>query len=111
MPPPSRGSGLFDSLKIHAQLRQDYLQVAMNPSPLTLILSGKTGDADIAAKRVREIAVNLFTREKVTGDLHAPLLYTQDPRVDAPAELQAHIQPVIAGCDATLVFGWLGTQL
>ena len=61
----------------------------------------------IAAKHEHEIAVNLFTGHKLTGDGHAPLTYVQDPRSDVPAELQKHLQSVIEGRDEVIVSGWL----
>ncbi|MCB0124170.1 MAG: hypothetical protein KDE58_18070, partial [Caldilineaceae bacterium] len=61
----------------------------------------------IAAKHAREIGVDIFSGQKVTGEGHAPLLYVQDPRTDVPAELQVHLQNAIDDRDAVLVSGWL----
>ena len=61
----------------------------------------------IAAKHEHEIAVNIFSGQKLTGDGHAPLTYVQDPRSDVPVELQQHLQQVIEGRDEVIVAGWL----
>jgi hypothetical protein len=63
----------------------------------------------IAAKHEHEIAVNLFSGQKLTGDNHAPLIYVQDPRSDVPTELQRHLRQVIEGRDDVIVSGWLQT--
>ncbi len=62
---------------------------------------------NIAVKHEHEVAVNLFSGEKLAGDGHAPLVYAQDPRADVPAELQQHLAGVIDGSDDRIVAGWL----
>jgi superfamily II DNA or RNA helicase len=66
-----------------------------------------TRRANVAAKHEHEIAVNLFSGVKLTGDGHAPLTYVQDPRSDLPADLQLHLHREIEGCDDVIVSGWL----
>jgi hypothetical protein len=61
----------------------------------------------IAAKHEHEIAVNLLSGQKLTGDAHAPLIYVEDPRSDVPADLERHLQQVIEGRDEAIVSGWL----
>ena len=61
----------------------------------------------IAAKHDHEVAVNPFDGEKVAGAGHAPLVYTQDPRADVPAELEQHLAQAIAGSEDRIVSGWL----
>ena len=62
---------------------------------------------NITAKHDQEISVNPFNGEKTLGELHAPLIYAQDPRRDVPEELQRHLSYSIAGCDEVIVSGWL----
>jgi superfamily II DNA or RNA helicase/DNA-binding transcriptional ArsR family regulator len=63
---------------------------------------------NIAAKHNREISVNPFNGEKLTGAGHAPLLYAKDPRDDVPADLGKHLKKQIKGKDDVIVGGWLG---
>jgi hypothetical protein len=62
---------------------------------------------NIAAKHEFEVAVNLISGEKLTGDGHAPLVYAQDPRSDVPAALQEQLARVITDCDDRIVGGWM----
>lgn len=64
---------------------------------------------NIALKHAREIAVDIFTGAKSTGDGHAPLIYVADPRNDLPEQLEARLSEVLKGGDATVVSGWMGT--
>ncbi len=66
---------------------------------------------NITAKHEYELAVNLFTGQKLTGDAHAPLLYADDPRTDVPQALQKHLTRVIENCDDVIVAGWLQDSL
>ena len=63
--------------------------------------------ANIASKHEHEIAVNMFSGQKLVGDAHAPLTYVRDPRSDIPTDLLQHLQHVIAGRDDVIVSGWL----
>jgi len=63
---------------------------------------------NIAAKHNREISVNPFNGEKLTGAGHAPLLYAEDPRTDIPAELGKYLEKRIEKADDVIVNGWLG---
>jgi hypothetical protein len=62
---------------------------------------------NIAAKHEFEVAVNLISGQKLTGDEHAPLVYAQDPRMDVPAELQRRLMEAIEGADEKIVRGWM----
>jgi hypothetical protein len=62
----------------------------------------------IAQKHRGEISVHPFTGEKVEGVAHTPFIYVNDPRTDVPADLQQHLTNTIAGCDVTILKGWLG---
>ena len=62
---------------------------------------------NIAEKHHKEISVNPFNSVRSLGDVHAPLIYVQDPRSDVPEELQDHLLYSIAGCDDLIVSGWL----
>jgi hypothetical protein len=62
---------------------------------------------NIAAKHNREISVNPFSGEKLTGAGHAPLLYAEDPRTDVPAELGEYLKKRIEKVDDVIVSGWL----
>jgi superfamily II DNA or RNA helicase len=66
---------------------------------------------NVAAKHEFEVAVNLFTGEKLSGDGHAPLVYVQDPRSDLPAELQQRLAQVVDGSDDLIVNGWLKADI
>jgi hypothetical protein len=61
----------------------------------------------IAAKHEYEVSVNPFSGQRLTGDVHAPLIYAQDPRTDVPAVLQEHLAETVEGSDDTIVSGWL----
>jgi hypothetical protein len=61
----------------------------------------------IAAKHAQEISPHPFTGEKIAGAAHAPFIYAADPRTDLPEELQARLEEVLAGCDDTIIAGWL----
>lgn len=62
---------------------------------------------NITAKHNLEVSVNPFNGAKSTGDIHAPLIYFQDPRSDVPDELQRHLLYSITGCDEVIVSGWM----
>ena len=62
---------------------------------------------NITEKHNKEISVNPFNGVKSLGDVHAPLIYVQDPRSDVPDELQQHLLFSISGCDEMIVSGWL----
>ncbi len=62
---------------------------------------------NIAAKHESEVAVNPFNGQKSVGTKHAPLIYAEDPRTDVPADLQQHLQKLIADSDPVIVSGWL----
>ena len=61
----------------------------------------------IAAKHSHETSVNPFNGRRQSGEDHAPLIYMSDPRTDLPPVLQVHLIKKLAGCDETIVVGWL----
>lgn len=61
----------------------------------------------IAEKHRYETSVNPLDGRLSAGDAHAPLVYAQDPRLDAPTALQRHLSGLLDGCDRRLVLGWL----
>jgi hypothetical protein len=60
----------------------------------------------IERKHAYESSVDVISGNFGPGVAHAPLLYASDPRVDLPAELQAHVCGVIRGADPRIVAGW-----
>jgi hypothetical protein len=61
----------------------------------------------IAAKHDLEFAVSLLTGQYASGQEHAPLIYSGDPRRDVPSALQAHLRATLQGADPRIVRGWL----
>lgn len=62
---------------------------------------------NIALKHENKLSVHPFTGEKMTGAVHAPMLYAKDPRSDLPATLHKRIQESISGSDKIIVAGWM----
>jgi hypothetical protein len=61
----------------------------------------------IAGKHRREWSVRLSDGEWLAGPGHAPLIVADDPRFDAPADLERQLLAELAGGDETVVRGWL----
>ena len=61
----------------------------------------------IAAKHSYEYSVNPLSGRYGSGDAHAPLVYSGDPRQDVPAELEKHLTGLLQGSDPKIVHGWL----
>jgi superfamily II DNA or RNA helicase len=62
---------------------------------------------EIAAKHAHGFAVNPITSEYAKGEIHAPLLYSDDPREYSPTKLRKHVANELKGCDNQIVEGWM----
>lgn len=80
-------------------------------STAQLILNRKTGlwvrNKAIAAKHAHEVSLDLACGKLSRGDEHAPMIYSEDPRLDLPDALKEAIKEYILGCDPAIVKGWL----
>ena len=65
----------------------------------------------IAAKHNFEYSVNPFTGEYSSGEVHAPLLYIQDPRENLPSMLGEYLTERLKGLDSAIVEGWMNEVL
>jgi superfamily II DNA or RNA helicase len=62
--------------------------------------------SSIAAKHASEYSVNPFSGKYSAGEIHAPLVYFNDPREYSPEDLKKHLALVLVDCDPRIVQGW-----
>jgi hypothetical protein len=62
---------------------------------------------EIAAKHAHGYAVNPLSGEYAKGEVHAPLLYSGDPRDYSPTKLRRHVSKELKGVDNQIVEGWM----
>jgi superfamily II DNA or RNA helicase len=62
---------------------------------------------EIAAKHAHGFSVNPITGEYAKGEIHAPLLYSGDPREYSPTKLKKHVAEELKGRDNQIVDGWM----
>ena len=65
----------------------------------------------ISVKHQYEYSVNPFTGRYMSGEAHAPLLYSHDPRENLPSELSALLTERLKGRDHPIVRGWIDAVL
>lgn len=65
----------------------------------------------ISLKHQYEYSVNPFTGGYLSGEGHAPLLYSHDPRENLPSELRALLAERLGGRDHLIVRGWIDAVL
>jgi len=66
-----------------------------------------TRTEQIALKHMHEYSVNPFTGVYSSGEVHAPLLYAQDPRDNSPSSLVGLLYERMVNRDKAIVKGWI----
>jgi len=66
-----------------------------------------TRKPSLAEKHVHEYSVNPWTGVYESGESHAPLIYTTDPRNNLPSELETQLANEVSGRDPSIVKGWI----
>ncbi|RNC67246.1 MAG: DEAD/DEAH box helicase [Desulfuromonadales bacterium] len=61
----------------------------------------------IAAKHEREFSVSPLTGRYGSGEGHAPLICSGDPRQNLPSRLRRQLGEVLGGCDPLVIRGWI----
>ncbi len=61
----------------------------------------------IAAKHAHEYSVSPMTGQYGSGEEHAPLIYTRDPRSNLPSQIRRHMTRTLKGRDPLIVRGWM----
>jgi hypothetical protein len=61
----------------------------------------------IALKHAREYSVSPISGHYGTGEIHAPLIYADDPRKNLPSKLRQHLSETLKGRDPSIVEGWI----
>jgi superfamily II DNA or RNA helicase len=61
----------------------------------------------ISMKHAHEYSVNPVTGKYGSGEEHAPLMYSHDPRTNLPSQLQRHLTRELKGRDPLIIGGWI----
>jgi superfamily II DNA or RNA helicase len=61
----------------------------------------------IALKHAHEYSVSPISGHYGVGEVHAPLIYTDDPRKNLPSQLRKHLSEELRDRDPAIVEGWI----
>jgi hypothetical protein len=61
----------------------------------------------IALKHAHEYSVSPISGHYGAGEVHAPLIYTDDPRKNLPSQLRKHLGEELRDRDPAIVEGWI----
>ncbi|MBN2334449.1 DEAD/DEAH box helicase family protein [Candidatus Bathyarchaeota archaeon] len=89
---------IFELVKAYGSTKQ----VTYNRATRTWIRT-----ESIALKHMHEYSVNPFTGVYSSGEVHAPLLYAQDPRENSPSSLIGLLNERMTNRDPVIVKGWI----